>query len=161
MKSQLKFLVFIAILFLFKGVAFADPDAPTVTETSRSINITLPTSAITSEGKGFDPLKYTLGPDDAVEISVMRHPEFSGVYPINKEGKLQYKFVGDIEVNDLTKAQLEQKAIKVTKVIREIRVQLVQRVIKETLVILAPQVLLVQREIKVIKATKAILAIMA
>jgi polysaccharide export outer membrane protein len=58
---------------------------------------------------GFDPLKYTLGPDDAVDISVMRHPEFSGVYPINAEGKIQYKFVGDMEVVGLTKAQLEQR----------------------------------------------------
>lgn len=57
----------------------------------------------------FDPLKYTLGPDDAIEINVMRHPEFSGVYPINQEGKLQYKFVGDIDVNGMTKQQLEQR----------------------------------------------------
>jgi polysaccharide export outer membrane protein len=57
----------------------------------------------------FDPLTYTLGPDDAVEISVMRHPEFSGVYPINQEGKLQYKFVGDLDVNGFTKLQLENK----------------------------------------------------
>lgn len=57
----------------------------------------------------FDPLNYTLGPDDEIEIMVMRHPEFSGVYPINLEGKLQYKFVGDIDVNGLTKKQLEDK----------------------------------------------------
>ena len=37
----------------------------------------------------FDPMQFTLGPDDTVEISVMRHPEFSGSYPINQEGKLQ------------------------------------------------------------------------
>ncbi len=60
-------------------------------------------------GAVFDPLKYTLGPDDAVEINVMRHPEFSGVYPINQEGKLQYKFVGDIDVSGMTKQQLEQR----------------------------------------------------
>jgi len=59
--------------------------------------------------KGFDPLRYTLGPDDVVEITVFRHPEFSGVYPINREGKIQYKFVGDIDVDGLTKMQLEQK----------------------------------------------------
>jgi polysaccharide export outer membrane protein len=61
------------------------------------------------DGKtGFDPLKYTLGPDDVVEVSVMRHPEFSGTYPINQEGKLQYKFVGDLQVKGLTKFQLEK-----------------------------------------------------
>lgn len=57
----------------------------------------------------FDPLRYTLGPEDVVEITVMRHPEFSGVYSINQEGKLQYKFVGDIDVNGLTKKELEEK----------------------------------------------------
>ena len=56
-----------------------------------------------------DPLKYTLGPDDIVQIDVMRHPEFSGTYPINMEGKLQYKFVGDIDVNGLTKKEMEEK----------------------------------------------------
>jgi len=56
-----------------------------------------------------DPLKYTLGPDDVVQIDVMRHPEFSGTYPVNMEGKLQYKFVGDIDVNGLTKKELEDK----------------------------------------------------
>lgn len=57
----------------------------------------------------FDPLKYTLGPEDVVEVSVMRHPEFSGTFHINQEGKLQYKFVGDMEINGLTKQQLEEK----------------------------------------------------
>lgn len=56
-----------------------------------------------------DPLKYTLGPDDVVDITIMRHPEFSGTYPINLEGKIQYKFVGDLEVRGLTKLQLEDK----------------------------------------------------
>jgi len=116
MRLLLKLLVLLTILFLLKGVTFAEPDAPIVTETNQSINITLPKTTIPSEGQGFDPLKYTLGPDDAVEISVMRHPEFSGVYPINKEGKLQYKFVGDIDVNGLTKLQLEQKVKDVISV---------------------------------------------
>ena len=57
----------------------------------------------------FDPTKYTLGPDDVVEITVMRHPEFSGTYPINLEGKIQYKFVGDMDVTGLTKTSLENK----------------------------------------------------
>jgi len=57
----------------------------------------------------FDPTKYTLGPDDKIEIAVQRHPEFSGVYPVNLEGKIQYKFVGDIEVSGLNKTDLEEK----------------------------------------------------
>lgn len=61
------------------------------------------------DNKYFDPTKYTLGPDDVVEIAVLRHPEFSGVYPISLEGKIQYKFVGDLEITGLTKKQLEDK----------------------------------------------------
>ncbi|MEW6074711.1 MAG: polysaccharide biosynthesis/export family protein [Candidatus Omnitrophota bacterium] len=57
----------------------------------------------------FDPLTYSLGPEDVVEITVMNHPEFSGKYAINLDGILQYKFVGDIQVKDLTKKELEEK----------------------------------------------------
>jgi len=48
---------------------------------------------------------YTLGVDDVVEVSVMRHPEVSGNYAINKEGKIQYGFVGDVELAGLTKSE--------------------------------------------------------
>jgi len=47
--------------------------------------------------------RYTLGSTDIIEVSVMRHPEVSGQYEINTEGKIQYEFVGDIVVNGLTK----------------------------------------------------------
>lgn len=69
-----------------------------------------------SNSQYLDFLKYTLGPDDAVEITVLRHPEFSGTYPINQEGKIQYKFVGDIDVTGLTKKDLEEKIKKIISV---------------------------------------------
>ncbi|MEW5895310.1 MAG: polysaccharide biosynthesis/export family protein [Candidatus Omnitrophota bacterium] len=47
--------------------------------------------------------EYTLGPTDVIEISVMRHPEVSGEYPVNKEGKIQYDFVGDLKITGLNK----------------------------------------------------------
>lgn len=56
-----------------------------------------------------EPLKYTLGPDDVIQIDVRRHPEFSGEYPINSEGKIQYKFVGDIPLAGLTKTEAKEK----------------------------------------------------
>jgi len=64
----------------------------------------------------FDPLTYTLGPDDIVEITVMDRPDFSGTYPVSLEGKIQYKFVGDMDVRGMTKAQLEEKIAKVISV---------------------------------------------
>jgi protein involved in polysaccharide export with SLBB domain len=60
-----------------------------------------------------EPTTYTLGPDDVIEIVVRRHEEFSGTYPINAEGKIQYKFVGDIEVKGLTKNELKDKLIEI------------------------------------------------
>lgn len=55
------------------------------------------------------PFNYSLGPDDSIEITVLRHPEFSGVFLVNQDGILQYKFVGDIQVMGMTKAQVEAK----------------------------------------------------
>jgi protein involved in polysaccharide export with SLBB domain len=49
--------------------------------------------------------KYTLGADDVIDIVVMRHPEVSGEYIINKEGKIQYEFVGDVLLAGYTKEQ--------------------------------------------------------
>jgi len=49
--------------------------------------------------------QYTLGPTDVIEVKVMRHPEVSGEYPINNEGKIQYEFVGDIYLAGQAKEQ--------------------------------------------------------
>ncbi len=69
--------------------------------------------AAVSQALEQEPLKYTLGPDDVVQIDVRRHPEFSGTYTINSEGKIQYKFVGDIKVSDLTKTGLVEELKKI------------------------------------------------
>ncbi len=47
--------------------------------------------------------KYTLGPNDVIEIIVARHPEVSGKYAINNEGKIQYEFVGDVVLMGMAK----------------------------------------------------------
>lgn len=46
---------------------------------------------------------YTLGPLDVIEINVMRHPEVTGNYILNKEGMIQYEFIGDLEISGMTK----------------------------------------------------------
>ncbi|MEK6715300.1 MAG: polysaccharide biosynthesis/export family protein [Candidatus Omnitrophota bacterium] len=53
--------------------------------------------------------EYTLGAEDIIEILVRRHPEFSDKFKVNKDGKIQYKFVGDIEVAGLAKDELNKK----------------------------------------------------
>jgi polysaccharide export outer membrane protein len=107
MKTQkIRFIaVFVALFLAFlilKTTAIAGPE-----EVGSAESLKVDTTTVRSNN--FDPLKYTLGPEDVIEISVMRHPEFSGTYPINKEGKIQYKFVGDIDVNELNKIELEEK----------------------------------------------------
>ena len=47
---------------------------------------------------------YTLGSDDIISVTVERHPEVSGDFAINSEGKIQYGFVGDIELTGFNKA---------------------------------------------------------
>lgn len=139
-KDTVLYSLLIMGLFLSSAMAEDKPQATTVTPaivpatTSTSTNniIESPTPekegytlAIPSNIAGYqatDPeltdsdlesVKYTLGPDDVIEIVVMRHPEFSGTFPINSEGKIQYKFVGDIDVRGLTKKQVEEKLVKI------------------------------------------------
>lgn len=52
--------------------------------------------------------KYTLGTDDVIEIIVVRHPEVSGTYTLNAEGKIQYEFVGDVVVAGLKKHEVAE-----------------------------------------------------
>ena len=69
----------------------------------------MPAPPSVAKAKADEPTRYTLGPEDIIEIEVRRHAEFSGRYPINAEGKIQYKFVGDIEVAGLTKTEVKDR----------------------------------------------------
>lgn len=86
-----------------------------VTETKNSVDINLAelpalnTPPTTVE----EAVKYTLGPDDTIEIEVRRHPEFSGQYTINSEGKIEYKYIGDIIVTGLTKNEVKERLTQV------------------------------------------------
>jgi len=56
--------------------------------------------------------RYTLGTNDVLTITVQRHPEVSGKYTINMEGKIQFEFVGDILLSGMTK---EKAAVVISK----------------------------------------------
>jgi polysaccharide export outer membrane protein len=121
MEKTIKLTVLSLALFVFANLAVAAEEAPTqddltiiksLSGLSAPVKSSQDSSLATAKAvdKSFEnPIKYTLGPEDAVEIVVLRHPEFSGTYPINQEGIIQYKFVGDIEVTGLTKKELEEK----------------------------------------------------
>ena len=55
-------------------------------------------------GKG----PYTLGRDDGIRIQVRNQPEFSGDFAVGPTGKIQYNYLGDIYVADLTKTELQE-----------------------------------------------------
>jgi len=110
MENKLKsFFLTLALTLAFLNPALAIDEELKVVEVKEEAQTKLAMKEPAGSSKYFDPLKYTLGPDDVIEITVMRHPEFSGTYPINQEGKVQYKFVGDIDVKGLTKLEVEQK----------------------------------------------------
>ncbi len=87
----------------------AGPGAVRETRTSVDINLSSLPARESGPVSSEESVKYTLGPDDVIAIEVRRHPEFSGEYPINSEGKIEYKFVGDIYVAGLTKNQLRDR----------------------------------------------------
>jgi len=95
--------------------AAAAPSSGAIKETKTTVDINL-SNLPTVGSPSYSPdeaSKYTLGPDDLIEIEVRRHPEFSGQYSVNSEGKIEYKFVGDIPVTGLTKNQLTQKLTEI------------------------------------------------
>ena len=51
---------------------------------------------------------YTLGRDDVIRIDVRSQPEFSGVFPIGFDGRIQYNYIGDIPLAGLTKYEVQQ-----------------------------------------------------
>jgi len=125
-------LIFAAFLSLpiLCGFAHAQQGAVkpgAITETSTTLNVDL--SKLQTVGTPVVSSKYTLGPDDVIEIEVRRHPEFSGKYTINSEGKIEYKFIGDMAVDGMTKAQFQQKLIGMLSeyiIDPEVNVQIVQ-----------------------------------
>lgn len=94
----------------YAAAADANDNKPIV-ESKGSVDINLaklPTVG-TAPATLAEAVKYTLGPEDVIDIDVRRHPEFSGQYVITSEGKIEYKFVGDVIVAGLTKVQLQER----------------------------------------------------
>ena len=88
---------------------------PGIAETPSSIDIVLDDlPAVTAPEAGTkEAVKYTLGPNDVIAIEVRRHPEFSGEYRVNSEGKIEYKYIGDIVVSGFTKKELKDRLTEI------------------------------------------------
>ncbi len=102
-----------------------------VTETKSTVNIDLnKVYAVGAPGLTVaEASKYTLGPDDVIEIDIRRHLEFSGKYTVTAEGKIEYKFIGDVLVEGLTKVQLQERLTSILSeyiIEPEVNVQILQ-----------------------------------
>ncbi|MDB4349540.1 polysaccharide biosynthesis/export family protein [Omnitrophica bacterium] len=102
--------------------AYADTENPTeiaetpgVKETAKSVDIVLDELPVADAPDALvsEDMKYTLGPNDVVAIEVRRHPEFSGQYTVNSEGKIEYKFVGDVILLGLTKVEARERLTEI------------------------------------------------
>jgi polysaccharide export outer membrane protein len=92
-------------------VRATDEKMPTAQQLGKKV-MPMPVSYV-AKGTVDEATTYTLGPDDVIEIVVRRHPEFSAIYPINAEGKIQCKFVGDIEIKGLTKTEVKDRIAQI------------------------------------------------
>jgi polysaccharide export outer membrane protein len=63
--------------------------------------------------------RYTLGPEDVVQIMVRNQPDFSGYFVVGPEGHIQYNWCGDIKAEGLTKEEL--KALLTEKLAEYVR----------------------------------------
>ena len=134
--------LFLSILFVLPSVVFAQNFAlidqkPSNTDL-KAATPAIPAEKAQSESKGLKAAeafakeqgsKYTLGKTDVIEITVQRHPEVSGNFILNSEGKIQYQFVGDIQLSGLTKEEAEPiivKALEKYIINPEVTIQIVE-----------------------------------
>ena len=55
---------------------------------------------------------YTLGVEDVIEVTVLRHPEVSGEFIINNEGNIQFQFIGDVKIEGMKKDEVKELLTK-------------------------------------------------
>ncbi len=115
-----------AIIFSFMSMIICSNNALCAEKTSTTVNFKVVEKQTAKEikKKKLEDNKiqkeeygeYTLGKDDIIEINVRRHPEFSGRFTVAANGKIQYPFVGDIELTDMTKTLA---MVEITKILTE------------------------------------------
>lgn len=104
-------IIFLILGCLFAGTCVWAQESADSSVSAQSAPAVVSSSSVTPEQARLasEAVRYTLGPDDLINITVQRHTEFSGDFPINQEGKIQFRFVGDVDVNGLTKKEVEAK----------------------------------------------------
>ena len=52
---------------------------------------------------------YRVGPQDMIEITVFGHDEWNRSVRVSEEGKIPFPFIGEIDINGLTRLEIEKK----------------------------------------------------
>ncbi len=52
---------------------------------------------------------YRVGPQDMIEIKVFGHPEYDRNVRVSEEGKIAFPYIGEIDINGLTRLEIERK----------------------------------------------------
>jgi polysaccharide export outer membrane protein len=52
---------------------------------------------------------YRVGPQDMIEINVFGHPELNRSVRISEEGKIPFPYIGEIDINGLTRLEIEKR----------------------------------------------------
>lgn len=56
-----------------------------------------------------DPSTYRIGPEDVLQIRVWRENELSGQFVVRPDGRITLPLAGELTVNELTPAEVQQK----------------------------------------------------
>jgi len=103
-------------LFLFAALTVPTPVQGQAVGKGQSPKTTAPKSA-DSEGQrplpAVEPSDYVIGPEDVLDISVWKEPDFSRLVPVRPDGKISLPLLKDIQAAGLTPTQLAA-AITVT-----------------------------------------------
>lgn len=63
-------------------------------------------------GAAVDPSAYKIGVEDVLGMQVWREPEFSRIYTVRADGKINLALVGEITAAGLTPKELEAKVVE-------------------------------------------------
>jgi polysaccharide export outer membrane protein len=55
--------------------------------------------------------EYRIGPKDLLEINVIGFPDLNKRYRVSEDGKINLPYLGDLDVQELTKSELEKKLV--------------------------------------------------
>ena len=103
------------LLLAFFGVAgaFAQPKPESPRPPAQNSDVTNPNKPSTAGvGAPVDPNKYSIGPEDVLQILVWREPDLSRMVAVRPDGKITMPLIGDLQAAELTPEQLKKSLVE-------------------------------------------------